>query len=149
MSAIASPFHGLATELHRTTAVGGTISADTKVGEVSQLGTLEMTSNIIEFNTYGSDFKQKLVGQKDSGTLSITLAFTPADTSHIALKASYDSGAASTYAVRWNSLTENATAEFSAFVSTFSIDTPVEDIVTVTCELAIDGGITYTGTTAV
>lgn len=146
--AIAAPFHGLSTELHATASIGGTIDASTKIAEVASIGTLELTANIIEFNTYGNTHKQKLVGQKDSGSLEVTLNFVPGDASHAALKTAYDNGTAGTYAIQWNSGSENATAEFTAYVASFSIDTPVEDVVAVNVELAIDGGVTYTGTTA-
>ena len=125
MSNISVPFHGLATELHSTAAIGGTIDASTKIAEVASVGTLELSANIIEFNSYGSDYKRKLVGQKDSGTLSLT------------------------FAVRWVSGSENATAEFTGYVASFSMETPAEDIVTATVELAIDGGVTFDLTTAV
>jgi hypothetical protein len=148
MTAITAPFHGLSTELHATSAIGGTIDSGSKIGEVGSIGTLELSANIIEFNSYGNNFKQKLVGQKDSGTLEVTLNFVPGDASHIALKAAYDNGAAGTYAIRWISGAENATAEFTAHVASFSIDTPVEDVVAVSVELAIDGAVTYSGVTA-
>lgn len=143
MSNIATPFHGLATELHATSAIGGTIDNTTKVAEVASVGTLELSANIIEFNSYGSDYKRKLVGQKDSGTLSLTLNWVAGDTSHTALKTSYDNGSAGTYAVRWVSGSENATAEFTGYIASYSIDTPAEDIVTASVEIAIDGGVTF------
>jgi hypothetical protein len=143
MTAIASPFHGLATELHMTSAIDGTLDASTKVGEVSSIGTLEQTANIIEYNAYGNTHKQKLVGQKDSGTLSITINWIAGDTGHTALKAKYDSGAEQTFAVKWISGNENAVAQFVGYVSSFSIDTPVEDVVSANIEIAIDGAVSF------
>jgi hypothetical protein len=143
MTAIASPFHGLATELHMTSAIDGTLDASTKVGEVSSIGTLEQTANIIEYNAYGNPHKQKLVGQKDSGTLSITINWIAGDTGHTALKAKYDSGAEQTFAVKWISGNENAVAQFVGYVSSFSIDTPVEDVVSANIEIAIDGAVSF------
>ena len=43
---------------------------------------------------------------------------------------------------------ENATAEFTGYVASFSMETPAEDIVTATVELAIDGGVTFDLATA-
>ena len=148
MSNIATPFHGLATELHSTASIGGTIDSSTKIAEVASVGTLEISANIIEFNSYGSDYKRKLVGQKDSGTLSLTLNFVPGETSHADLKGLYDNGTAQTFAMRWVSGSENATAEFTGYVASFSMETPAEDIVTATVELAIDGGVTFDLATA-
>lgn len=148
MSNIASPFHGLATELHMTTAIDATIDASTKVAEVSSVGTLELSANIVEYNSYGNTHKQKLVGQKDSGTLSLTLNWQPGDASHTALKAKYDDGGKQTFAVRWVSGTENATAQFTGYISSYSIDTPVEDVVTANVEIAIDGAVAFDLATA-
>ena len=141
--AIASPFHGLATELHMTSAIDGTIDASTKVAEVSSVGTLELSANIIEYNSYGNTHKQKLVGQKDSGTLSLTINWVCGDTSHTALKSKYDAGTAQTFAIKWISGSENAVAQFTGFVSSFSIDTPVEDVVSANIEIAIDGAVSF------
>ena len=148
MTAIASPFHGLATELHMTSAIDGTIDASTKVAEVSSVGTLELTANIIEYNSYGNTHKQKLVGQKDSGTLSLTINWVAGDTSHAALKAKYDAGTSQTFAIKWISAGENAVAQFTGFVSSFSIDTPVEDVVSANVEIAIDGAVAFALATA-
>lgn len=141
--AIASPFHGLATELHMTSAIDGIIDATTKVAEVSSVGTLELSANIIEYNSYGNTHKQKLVGQKDSGTLSLTINWVCGDTSHTALKNKYDAGTAQTFAIKWISGSENAVAQFTGFVSSFSIDTPVEDVVSANVEIAIDGAVSF------
>lgn len=147
MTAIASPFHGLATELHMTDAINGTMDGTTKVAEVSSVGTLELSANIIEYNSYGNDYKQKLVGQKDSGTLSLTLNWIAGDSSHTALKAKYDNGEAQTFAIKWISGSENAVAQFTGFIASFSMDTPVEDVVTANVDIAIDGAVSFDLTT--
>ena len=143
MSQITNPFHGLATELHMTSAIGGVIDATTKVAEVAAIGTLELTANIIAYNSYGRAFKQKLVGQKDSGTLALTLNWVAGETSHQVLKDRYDDGGIQTFAIRWIAGAENATAEFTGYIASFSIDTPVEDIVSSAVEIAIDEGVTF------
>lgn len=141
--AITAPFHGLQTELHISSAVGGTLDATTKVAEISSIGTLELSANIIEYNAYGNAYKQKLVGQKDSGTLSLTLNFMPGDSDQAAIKALYDNGSEQSFAIQWVSGSDNAKAEFVGYVASFSIDSPVEDVVTANVDIAIDGGVTF------
>lgn len=143
MTAIASPFHGLATELHLLATAETTLDGTTKVAEVSSVGTLELSANIIEYNKYGSDYKQKLVGQKDSGTLSLTVNWITGDNSHAALKTKFDSGAEQIFAIKWVSGSENAKATFTGYISGFSIDTPVEDVVSANIEIAIDGAVAF------
>lgn len=143
MSNIASPFHGLATELHMLEAANTALDATTKVAEVSSVGTLELSANIIEYNKYGSDYKQKLVGQKDSGTLSLTVNWVAGEASHTALKTKYDSGSEQIFAIKWVSGSENAKATFTGYISGYSIDTPVEDVVSANIEIAIDGAVAF------
>tara|TARA_B110000093_G_scaffold110278_1_gene118370 strand:+ start:5404 stop:5802 length:399 start_codon:yes stop_codon:yes gene_type:complete len=130
------------------TAIDDALSSTTQVAEVSSVGTLELSANIIEFNSHGKAYKQKLVGQKDSGTLSLTLNWVAGDTSHAALKTKFDAGTAQVFAVKWISGSENAVAQFTGYISTFSIDTPVEDVVSANVEIAIDGGVAFALVTA-
>jgi len=141
--AIATPFHGLATELHMLATTATAADNTTKIAEVASIGTLELSANIIEYNKFGTDYKQKLVGQKDSGTLSLTLNWVCGDASHTALKAVFDSGDAQVFAVKWVSGAEDAQATFTGYVSGYSIDTPVEDVVTANVEIAIDGAVAF------
>jgi predicted secreted protein len=154
MPAITAPFHGLKTKIHASAAALTTASAapSNLIGEVGQIGTLELTANIIEFNAYGSDYKRKLVGQKDSGTLDLTLNWVPSSTAapqQALLKTHYDSGASLNFAIIWTDSGNNvAGATFKAFVASYSVEQPVEDVVTASVQLAIDGAVTFnvTGT---
>lgn len=141
--AISSPFHGLATELHMITDIDDTLSAATKVAEVSSVGSLELSANIIEYNSYGNTHKKKLVGQKDSGNLSLTLNWVAGDTDHAALVSKYDDGTAQNFAIKWVSGSDDAVAQFGGFISSFTIDTPVEDVVSANVEIAIDGAVAF------
>ena len=80
--------------------------------------------------------------------MSLTINWVAGDTSHAALKAKYDDGTAQTFAIKWISAGENAVAQFTGFVSSFSIDTPVEDVVSANVEIAIDGAVAFALATA-
>jgi len=147
MTAISTPFHGLATELHMISAIDATLDATTKVAEIASVGTLELSANIIEYNQYGADYKRKLAGQKDSGTLSLTVNWVCGDLSHTALKTRYDAGTPQVFAVRWVSGSENATAQFTGYIANYSIDSPIEDVVSANIEIAIDGAVSFDLTT--
>lgn len=149
MAAISAPFHGLSTKLYASaTPVDlGALSSSDLVGNVSSVGTLELSANIIEYNSYGIGYKKKLVGQKDSGTLDITLNWVPdaaTEAKQAELKAKYDSGAKVYFGVVWTDpVGGTAGATFDGFVASFSIDTPVEDVVTANVQIAIDGEVTF------
>ena len=149
MAAISAPFHGLSTKLYVDTSAISLASVGTsqEVGNVSSVGTLELSANIIEYNSYGQGYKNKLVGQKDSGTLDITLNWVPdaaTEANQAVLKSKYDSGEKVYFAVVWTDpASATAGATFSGYVASFSIDTPVEDVVTANVQIAIDGAVTF------
>lgn len=149
MAAITAPFHGLSTKFYASTSAIdlGTVGSSEEVGNVSSVGTLELSANIIEYNKYGSGYKSKLVGQKDSGTLDITLNWVPdasTEANQALLKAKYDSGEKLYFAVVWSDPSaNNAGATFEGYVASFSVDTPVEDVVSANVQIAIDGAVQF------
>lgn len=147
MPTIAAPFHGLQTNLYVDSSAINLGSLPSAVGEVGNIGTLELSANIIEFNAYGEDYKRKLVGQKDSGTIEITLNWVPdatAQAGQATLKSRYDDGAKAYFALVWNDAESGvAGCTFEGYIASFSIEQPVEDVVTATVSIAIDGGVTF------
>lgn len=150
---ITAPFHGLKTKLyvkdpdHMTPLALANVSASELVGDVSNIGTIERSRNIIEYNSYGQDYKRKLVGQADEGTLEITLSWVPDATTapnQNLLKTYYESGADLDFAIIWEDPAgEQAGCLGNGFIASFSIDQPVEDVVTATVQIAIDQGLTF------
>ena len=143
--AITTPFHGLLTELHILDDISTAPDMTTKVAEISSVGTLELTANIIEYNSYGSMYKQKLVGQKDSGTVSIGINWVAGDTSHTSLKAAYDNSGLLLFRINWISGSETMYCAFYGYVASYSIDTPVEDVVSANIDIAISGSVGFDG----
>jgi hypothetical protein len=148
MPAIDAPFHGLSTNFYvNPTSAVSLAAPGTAVSEVGNIGTLELGANIIEFNAYGEGYKRKLVGQKDSGTLEITLNWVPdasTATEQADLKGLYDSGDKGYFAIIWSDPAgDQAGCTFSGFVASFTIDQPVEDVVTANVTIAIDGAVTF------
>ena len=143
--AITAPFHGLMTELHILDDITTVPDSTTQVAEISSVGTLELTANIIEYNSYGSMYKQKLVGQKDSGTVSIGINWVAGETSHTALKAAYDNSGLLLFRINWISGSETTYCAFYGYVASYSIDTPVEDVVSANIDIAISGSVGFDG----
>ena len=103
---ISAPFHGLSTKLYVSTSAvdKASLSAGDLLGEVQEIGALELTANVIEYNSYGQSFKRKLVGQRDSGVLDINLNWVPDATSQAVqdrLKSYYESGAKLYFGLLW------------------------------------------------
>lgn len=153
MAAIPAPFHGLKTKLyvkdptHMTKLALSNVSAAELVGEVSNIGAIERSRNIIEYNSYGQDYKRKLVGQADEGQIDITVSWVPdaaAAPNQNVLKTYYESGDDIDFAIVWEDPAGNqAGALGNGYVASFGIEQPVDDVVTVNIQIAIDQGLTF------
>lgn len=151
MPAIAAPFTGQNTKLYAKNVAHTLASLVTTdlVGEVQNVGDIQLERNIIEVSTYGSDYKGKLAGQKDSGTIDITLNWVPsaaAEAPQALLQDSYGDGAKVFFVIVWqddSAATNVAACEFSGFVQSYSISQPLEDVVTVNVSINIDGAVTF------
>lgn len=147
MAAITAPFTGQATALYASAAALtlSAAAAGTLVGEVQNIGDIELSANVIEVSKYGADYKTKLVGQKDSGTLDITLNWVPdaaSQSEHALLQTSYSTGAKVHFAIIWNDGALQAGCTFSGYVQSFGISQPLEDVVTINVSINIDGAVT-------
>lgn len=143
MPAITAPFTGQFTEFHISPSISGTISASTLVGEVDDIGSLEISRNVVDLLSYGDDDVRRLVTAKDNGTISVTLNWSPSDTDHDALATAFIDGTIGTYAIQWVSGANSARADFSAFISSYGVSHPKDDKVTCSLELTISGPVTF------
>ena len=151
MPAIAAPFTGQNTKLYAKDQAHtlATLVAGDLVGEVQNVGDIELSRNIIEVSTYGSDYKGKLSGQKDSGTIDITLNWVPsasAEAPQALLQTSYGSGAKVYFVIVWqndSAATDVAACEFEGYIQSYSISQPLEDVVTVNVSINIDGAVVF------
>ena len=149
MAAIQAPFTGQETKLYAKASahsLASLVSGDL-VGEVQNIGDMELSANVIEVSKYGSAYKGKLVGQKDSGTIDISLNWVPDSSTQSAqalMQSSYSSGAKVYFVVVWaDADTGLAACEFSGYVQSYSISQPLEDVVTVNVSINIDGAVTF------
>ena len=151
MAAISAPFTGQNTKLYAKASAHNlaTLVAGDLVGEVQNVGDIELSRNIIEVSTYGSDYKGKLSGQKDSGTIDITLNWVPsasAEAPQALLQSSYGDGAKVYFVIVWQNdaaATDVAACEFAGYVQSYSISQPLEDVVTVNVSINIDGAVVF------
>ena len=149
MAAITAPFTGQNTKLYAKASAHtlGSLAAGDLVGEVQNIGDIELSANVIEVSTYGSDYKGKLVGQKDSGTVDISLNWVPDSGTQAAqdlLRTSYEGGSKVYLVIVWaDAGTGIAACDFAGYVQSYSISQPLEDVVTVNVTVNIDGDVTF------
>lgn len=151
MAGITDKFNGSKTELRYGTSVADVttinkVAADalTAVAKVMDLGTISNEANVIDVPEFGQDYAGKLVGQLNAGTLDMTIAWNPGDTSHIALKDAVTNKTKTLFAIRWTpDGTANDYVTFNAYVASFGIETSIDDAVKATVSLAIDGQLHF------
>lgn len=149
MAAIQEPFTGQNTKLYAKASSHtlASLASGDLVGEVQNLGDLELSANVIEVSQYGSAYKSKLVGQKDSGTIDVALNWVPDSSAQAAqalMQSSYSSGAKVYFVIVWaDASTGLAACEFSGYIQSYSISQPLEDVVTVNVSINIDGAVTF------
>jgi len=150
MTSIDEAFIGADTKLHLVASLGAAIiDASDEVAEIAEMGEITLAANIIEFNAFSKAFKEKRVGQKDPGTLDMTLNWVPGDTKHIALKTAFDNKTLIFPSVVWYWGAENARADMSAYIASYAVATPIDGIVTAKIQLALTGPVTIDEVTAV
>ncbi len=149
MAAIQEPFTGQNTKLYAKASSHtlASLASGDLVGEVQNLGDMELSANVVEVAKYGSAYKSKLVGQKDSGTIDVALNWVPDSSAQAAqalMQSSYSSGAKVYFVVVWaDASTGLAACEFSGYIQSYSISQPLEDVVTVNVSINIDGAVTF------
>ena len=114
------------------------------VPAVKELGTLSNESNIIEVPEFGAEFKGKMVGQSDAGTLDASLFWSPRDPVHIAVREANDTKIPVSMGILYKSDAAGTDSEFvvfNGFVSSFSVDSAFDDVVSASATIAINGAL--------
>tara|TARA_B110000211_G_scaffold229743_1_gene288033 strand:- start:557 stop:1042 length:486 start_codon:yes stop_codon:yes gene_type:complete len=112
------------------------------VPAVAELGTVGNESNVIEVAAFGEEFKGKLAGQSDAGSIDASLFWSPRDAVHLALRSAATSKIPMSVGIKWKSDAAGTDSEyviFNGLVSSFSIETAFDDVVKASCTIAIDG----------
>lgn len=127
--------------LREDDTTAGTYNA---VARMIELGDISPTRDTTDNTAHDSPngYKQFLASLKDSGEISITLDFLPADTEHQKLLADFDVDTPHSYRIIWPD-GDSTTATFDALVIGYGVQTPLEDKVRRTFNLKISGAIVW------
>jgi hypothetical protein len=115
---------------------------------VAEMGTLSNESNVIEVPEFGAEFKGKLAGQSDAGTLDASVYWAPRDAVHLAMREASVSKIPMSMGIKWQSDANGTNAEyviFNGFISSFSLDQGFDDVVKASATIAIDGATYFDG----
>ncbi len=98
------------------------------------------SATVIDATTLSSAAKEKLMGLPDEGQFSFEFNYDPEDASHLALTNARATRALKTFEVDFNG-TDSVT--FSGYVTNFSIQGAVDDLVSGAATIEITGAVTW------
>jgi hypothetical protein len=139
-------FESQGTEFYWSTSTAASTAAGALVGEVTDFSGPGGQANIIDVTHLNSTAKEKLVGLRDEGQLSMTLNLSFSDAGQIALRADRASRSKRKAVIKFNDNTTDAAktkAIFDGYVLGFSVSGAVDDKVGANCVIEITGAVTY------
>jgi hypothetical protein len=98
-------------------------------------------ATVIDTTTLCSTAKEKRMGLRDEGTLSVVLNFVPSDEGHEALRAARASRALTPFRLTFTD-TPATVWTFNGYVTTFSVSGAVDGVVEANVDIEITGAIT-------
>lgn len=99
-------------------------------------------ASVIDVTNLASTAKEKRVGLRDEGQLSLSLHFNPDDPVHIAMRADRAANTRRQYKITFTDTTPAATWTFYGYVTQFSVQGGVDAVVEASVTIEIDGSIT-------
>lgn len=139
-------FEAQGTEFYWSTSTAASTAAGALVGEVTDFNGPGGQANIIDVTNLGSTAKEKLVGLRDEGQVSMSLNLSFSDAGQIALRADRASRTRRKCVIKFNDSTTDAAktkAIFDGYVLGFSVSGAVDDKVGANCVIEITGAVTY------
>lgn len=114
-----------------------------EIGEVTDFTGPGGAAAIIDITHLQSTAKEKLVGLRDEGQLSLSLNFNATQVGQVALRADRATRTKRKVVIKFSDTATNA-AVFDGYCQQFSITGSVDNKVAANCVIEIDGAVTYT-----
>ncbi|MCC6347889.1 MAG: hypothetical protein IT388_11930 [Nitrospirales bacterium] len=113
-----------------------------KVGEVTGFNGPSGTASVIDVTNLDSTAKEKLIGLRDEGQISLDLSMSAADTGQVALRADRASRTKRAWVIQ---LTDTATTYIrgKGYCLGFSISGSVDNKIAASANIEITGALTY------
>jgi hypothetical protein len=139
-------FEAQGTEFYWSATTAASTGAAVLVGEVTDFSGPGGQAAIIDVTNLNSTAKEKLVGLRDEGQVSISLNLSFSDAGQIALRADRASRSKKKCVIKFNDSTTDAArtkATFDGYCMGFSITGSVDNKVGANAVIEITGGVTY------
>jgi hypothetical protein len=113
------------------------------VGQLKSFSGPSGSANVIDVSHLGSTAKEKMIGLRDEGQLSLDVLYDGSDTGQKSMR---DDRAARTKKAACIKFTDGSSsiAKFKAYCSGFSITGSVDNAITASIQLEITGPVTWT-----
>jgi hypothetical protein len=121
---------------------GGSPETFTTIPEIKSFSGPGGSASILDVTSLQSTAKEKRVGLKDEGQLSLTINYNPDNTVHAGLRTDRSNRTLRNFQIVFTDGSPATTWSFSAYVSGFSVQGAVDAIVEATVTLEISGDIT-------
>ena len=144
-------FEAQNTEFYWSDSTAASTAAARLVGEVTDFSGPGGQANIIDVTHLGSTAKEKLVGLRDEGQLSMSMNLSFSDTAQIALRADRATRTKRKCVIKFNDSATDAArtkAIFDGYVLGFSITGAVDNKVSANAVIEITGAVTYSSAIA-
>jgi len=99
-------------------------------------------ASVIDVTNLTSTAKEKRVGLRDEGQLSLSLHFNPDDTVHMGLRLDRSNRTRRQFKITFTDTAPTATWTFYGYVTQFSVQGGVDAVVEASVTIEIDGDIT-------
>ncbi len=97
---------------------GGSPENFAVVGQVTSLGEVGASRDLIDASAYGDDWKDYVVGQQDGAEVEVQVAYDPASAQHDQIQAAYDAAAKRSFQLRH--VAAGFHVQFPAYVTRFT-----------------------------
>ena len=118
-------------------------SSAVQIAEVTDFNGPGGAAAVIDISHLESTAKEKMIGLRDEGQLSMTLNYNATDTGQVALKADRASRTMRKALLKFNDTATNA-AVFDAYCMQFQVQGAVDNKITANAVLEITGAVTWT-----
>lgn len=100
------------------------------------------TATVIDTTDLSSTAKEKLIGLRDWGSVTLGMKFDPSDATHAAFKTDLGSATSKSYQITFTDASPSTTWTFSGYVTGFGPNAAVDAVVGADLTIEISGDIT-------
>jgi len=130
------------TKFFWSTSTAASTSASAAIGEVTDFTGPGGQAGVIDITHMQSTAKEKLIGLRDEGQLSMTLNFAATDAGQTALRTDRAARTKKKATIKFSD-TSTSIAQFDGYCLAFSISGAVDNKVTANAVIEISGAVTY------